>query len=80
VYEINGQPTDLTDNDVMTIAEAAKRLGVTGQTVSYYIEKRRLTAVTQPGKQTARRKPKRWVLCSDVDALAQSMSIDDPTP
>lgn len=69
MYTINGQPTDLTDTDVMTIADVGRLLGVTGQTISYYIDHGRLTAVTKPGKQTARRKPKRYVLVSEAHAL-----------
>jgi hypothetical protein len=75
VYIIDGQPTELTDNDVMTIAEAGRYLGVTGQSISYYIQTSTLTAVTSPGKQTSRRKPKRWVLRSEVETLKLKFTL-----
>lgn len=74
MYTINGQPAELTDDDIMTIAEAGRYLGVTGQTVSYYIDSNQLTPVLQPGKQTARRKPRRWVLRSETEALKQKFT------
>jgi hypothetical protein len=74
LYTINGQPTELTDDDIMTIAQAGRLLAVTGQTVAYYIDSNQLTPVLLPGKQTARRKPKRWVLRSEVEALKQKFT------
>lgn len=77
MYTINGQPTELTIDALMSIAAAARYLGVTGQTIAYYIKQGRLTAVLEPGKQTARRKPRRWVLRSEVAALKQA--FDTPS-
>lgn len=80
MYTINGQPTELTDGDIMTIAEAGRLLGVTGQNVAYYIDSYQLTPVLSPGKQTARRKPKRWVLRSEVEALKQKFTTTTTEP
>jgi len=78
MYIIDGQPTKLADDDVMTIAEAGRYLGVTGQSISYYIQTSTLTAVTKPGKQTARRKPKRYVLRSEAEALKLKFTLPAP--
>lgn len=80
MYTINGQPTELADDDIMTIADAAKYLAVTGQTVAYYLDKKQLTPVLVSGKQTARRKPKRWVLRSEVEALKQKFTTTHQEP
>lgn len=77
MYIIDGQPTELTDDDVMTIAAAAVYLGVTGQSISYYLKNKTLTTITKPGKQTARRKPKRYVLRSEVESLKLKFSATE---
>lgn len=68
-------------NELISIAEAAKILGVTIPTVSYYIRSRKWQ-VEHSAQRTSGRRQKRLVYKADVIALKESMKqpTDTPTP
>jgi len=68
---------ELEPKEVLSIATAAKWLGITVQAVSQAINRGRLTAVIDPG--APQRQGKRLVLRSEVEAWAAERVKDVPT-
>ena len=65
----------LSESDLLSMSKAAQLLGVSYQTVDYYIRSGDLSAVTAPGKVTSHRRARRWVLLSEVEALAKERAV-----
>jgi hypothetical protein len=61
---------NLNTNELCTLTEAARTLGVTLQTVDYHIRSGRLSAVISADEElTAYKQPRRWVIREEVERL-----------
>jgi hypothetical protein len=70
---VEDAPT-ITEDDLLSMGQAAELLNVTTQTVDYYIRTGALSAVTKPGKVTSYGRARRWVLKSEVLAMPKAQT------
>jgi hypothetical protein len=67
----------LSDDDVITIAEAARELGVSHSAVNNLLVQERLTTVLNTKDRTAYLRPRRLVLKVEVERLKIDLNLDE---
>ncbi|MCB0105174.1 MAG: hypothetical protein KDE53_04685 [Caldilineaceae bacterium] len=65
---------DICEDDLMSLTEGAKLLQMTTQALDHYIRQGELSIVTAPGAITAHRRPRRWLLKTEIENLQIKLS------
>lgn len=66
----------LRASEVMTLAEAARVLGLSHSAVNNLMIQERLTTVLDTGRRTAYLRPRRLVLKKEVEALKEEFNLE----
>lgn len=79
-YTIERTPDpDIRGGELVTMKNAAQQLGVSVQTIDYYIRSGQLSAIVKTGSFVAHNRPKRWVLRNELEAVAQRLTEESET-
>lgn len=60
---------DINEDDLMTISEASRYLGISITAITQRINHGDISSVTRPGVVTAHKRAKRWVLRDEIEEL-----------
>lgn len=73
VRQVEDAPNIKVD-DLLTMADASEVLGISLSAIDQHIRRGNLSCITSPGDVTAYRRPRRWLLKSEVNNLANTRS------